>query len=145
MVVKLYSSIEDKEYKSGQLLKEKFEKDAKLASPENQVHIITSVQCYGQPIRDIDVVVFGWLNDYITKVECGVYNYDENVIEREVKINNFCVVIEVKKHDPENLYFKGTHLIVRYPNKKEHNATFQSQDQKYSLMNYLETNIWVSV
>jgi hypothetical protein len=94
MTVKLHGSIDDDEYLWGQILKEKFEKDTKLNSPENQVHIVTSVQCYGQQPKDIDLVVFGSLKDYSTKVKCKVHPHDNNIGERDVKISNFCVVIE---------------------------------------------------
>lgn len=145
MTVKLHGSIDDREYRGGQILKEKFEKDTKLTSPENQVHIVTSVQCYGQQPKDIDLVVFGSLNDYSTKVKCKVRYHDNNIGERDVKISNFCVVIEVKGHDPEGLYFLGTKLIAKYPNKSERDVTYQSQRQKFSLRNYLEDlNLWVS-
>ena len=144
MTVKLHGSIDDNEYRWGQILKEKFEKDTKLTSPENQVHIITSVQCHGQQPKDIDLVVFGSLKDYSTKVKSAVYGHDNDIKERDVKISNFCVVIEVKGHDPEGLYFSGTHLIAKYANKSEHNVTLQSQKQPYSLKGYLKSEIWVS-
>jgi len=146
MTVNLHSTIDDEEYESGELLKGKFEKDAKLASPENQVHIITSVQCYGQETRDIDLVVFGSLKDYSTKVKCEVRHYGEDIKEREVKIDNFCVVIEVKEHDPERLHFDGTHLLVKYANRKiPHDATKQNLKQMYSLKNYLKADkLWIS-
>ena len=144
MTVKLHGSIDDTEYRWGQILKEKFEKDTKLTSPENQVHIITSVQCHGQQPKDIDLVVFGSLKDYSTKVKSAVYGHDNDIKERDVKISNFCVVIEVKGHDPEGLYFSGTRLIAKYANKSEHNVTLQSQKQPYSLKGYLKSEIWVS-
>jgi hypothetical protein len=57
---------------------------------------------------------------------------------RNVIIKDFCMVVEVKKHDIENLSFQGSELLVEYRNGNHHNASQQNRNQVYSLINYLD-------
>lgn len=138
MVVNIYGSLDDVEYTYGLLLKEVFDNDPELRSDQNNIHILTSVQCYGQRTEDIDIVIFGELKDYRTNVLCEVYHHDPEMRMRDVTIKDFCMVVEVKKHDIENLSFQGSELLVEYKDGRHHNASQQNRNQMYSLVNYLD-------
>lgn len=142
MVVKIYGTLDDGEYKWGLKLKELLESDSKLQSEKNNIHIIPSVQCYGEKTQDVDIVIFGELDNYSTNVPCKILNHDAETKMREVVIKDFCMVIEVKKHDVENICFQGPNLLVKYRGKNSinssyKNATLQNRNQMYSVINNL--------
>ena len=92
--------------------------------------VFPRAQCFGQRIRDIDLLVF--FADY-------------RVSEKKFKpanrkhVHSFCLSIEVKSHSAESIRFEGPNCYVRY-NNQEHDVTSQSEQQKYSLVNYIERN-----
>lgn len=55
---------------------------------------------------------------------------------RKVGVRNFCFVIELKNHDIRDIQLNGNNLKVRYKGKY-HNATTQSEGQKYALQNFI--------
>jgi hypothetical protein len=60
--------------------------------------------------------------------------------DRTVFINNFCFTIETKRHRAEDVRLDGVNLLVKYNNKLS-DATTQSENQKYSLMNFLKDRL----
>ena len=111
---------------------------ARLAASEPQIErsrdvhleIFPSVQCFGQRVQDIDLVVL----------------YSDSRPEREHlrssdgrAVQSFCAAVEVKDHRPENVRFLGNVCYVNYRGD-EHNVTEQSERQKYSVRNYLAQN-----
>lgn len=138
MVVNIYGSLDDVEYTYGLLIKEMFDSDPELQLDVNNIHILTSVQCYGQRTEDIDIVIFGEMKNYRTDVLCEIYNYHSEIEMRDVLIKDFCMVVEVKKHDIENLSFQGSELLVEYKDGRQHNASQQNRNQMYSLVNHLD-------
>jgi hypothetical protein len=110
---------------------------------EARIEIIPKVQCFGQRVRDIDIVILAVLPPHaryrpslpIGETESGPIRPDE------VWMRSLCLVIEVKGQPPEGVRFSGTHALVRYFHDGEEtwsSATSQNEDQKYSLKNYLE-------
>jgi hypothetical protein len=98
------------------------------------VQIVTSVKCYGQKVVDIDMVVF------VHCAEWGDYPVQAiNPEHRPLYAQSLCLVIELKGHQPDRIYFEGTDLYVRYRDKS-HAASQQSFDQQVSLRNYLSAN-----
>ena len=94
------------------------------------LEVFPSVQCFGQKVQDIDLLVF--FADY----------RDENMLTittRGHKIHSFCASIEVKGHSPDLVVFEGANCLVTYQGKR-HNVTSQSENQKYSITKYIKEN-----
>lgn len=137
MSVKLHGSTNDREYDWGVKLRDKLKEDPQLISPENEVHIFPSVQCYGYNPQDIDLFVLGNLKNYSTFIKSQSRDFDENEEERIINIKNFCIVIEVKKHRIDGIKFRGSQLEVNQGGKY-FSATNQNDEQIYSLRGFLE-------
>lgn len=116
--------------------------DSISSSISGEIFIFPSFKCFGQTVRDIDLVVFGLFpsgfNRQIkTKGKTKQGMQQERVV-REVQIKSFCCCIEVKDHPPSSIDISlGSGVSVMY-GKKLHSATEQSENQKYSLMNCLK-------
>jgi len=95
------------------------------------LEIFPSVQCYGQKVQDIDLLVL--FADYRPKTELSPS-------KNGTRIHSFCATIEVKGHNPESVQFDGAHCSVIY-NEQQHDVSLQSEQQKYSVRNYIERNI----
>lgn len=110
--------------------------------------IASSVQLFGQSIRDIDLVVFGALENTSLEIHASSYESPDVYKKRQVWLNSFCFTIETKEHESQNIELRGTSLVVKYGNGKLRDATLQSEDQKYSLLNYLNSHapnvsVWI--
>jgi hypothetical protein len=125
------------EYKFANELKEVFKKGLNNASA-GVIHIVSSAQLIGQNPRDVDIIVYGYLNNSSFNLVTNTVQSKGTYELRSVWLNNFCFTIEVKEHDHEKVLMKGNSLIVKYSGNKFHDATCQSEDQKYSLKNYFK-------
>jgi hypothetical protein len=99
-------------------------------SRDVHLEIFPSVQCFGQRVQDIDLVVL--YADFRAEAD-RVRTTDGRAVQ------SFCVAVEVKGHRPEDVLFRGNRCYVTY-NGIEHNVTEQSEGQKYSVRNYLAQN-----
>lgn len=99
-------------------------------SSEIVLEIFSNVQCFGQKVKDIDLIVF-----------FADYRRSEQLIRTSngKTIHSFCCTIEVKSHSFDSVWFVGTNCYVRY-NSGNHDVTLQSENQKYSVKNYIERN-----
>lgn len=88
------------------------------------LHIFPSIQCFGQRFQDIDLLVF--FADY----RAG---------EKSCGIHSFCASVEVKSHSGNSVRFEGAKCIVKY-NNQDHDVTNQSEQQKYSVRDYIKKN-----
>ena len=52
---------------------------------------------------------------------------------------HYCASIEVKSHSGQNVRFEGAKCIVKY-NGQDHDVTNQSEQQKYSVRDYIKKN-----
>lgn len=92
------------------------------------------------------MIVLGNFENYCckikTKAETGTFDNKEELElkERQIYVNSFCFTIETKKHRAEDIQLNGVHLLVKY-NNKWHDATTQSEKQKYSLMTYIKNRL----
>jgi hypothetical protein len=110
---------------------------------EARFEIIPKVQCFGQRVRDIDIVVLAVLPAHARYRPSFRIGESERgpILPADVWVRNMCLVIEVKGQPPEGVRFTGTHAFVRYFHDGAEtwsSATSQNEDQKYSLKNYLE-------
>ena len=86
--------------------------------------IITSATCYGEEVQDIDVLLLF---------------FDHRPLSVQRGIKSICLALEIKAHGPESIKFEGNNCYVRYKNKW-HNASNQSEKQKYSIRDYIDKN-----
>lgn len=86
------------------------------------LHIFPSIQCFGQRFQDIDLLVI--FADY----RAG---------EKSLGIHSFCASVEVKSHSGSSVRFEGAKCFVKY-NNQDHNVTNQSEQQKYSVRDYIK-------
>lgn len=94
------------------------------------LEIFPSIQCFGQKYQDIDLLIF--FADFRDEKKLLVNNSG-------AKIHSFCASVEVKNHSPDSVYFEGAKCIVTY-NGQDHDVTNQSEQQKYSVRNYIIKN-----
>lgn len=112
------------------------------SSAKGEIVIFPSFKCFGQAVRDIDLVVFGLFDPPFKrkiktkgKTKNGV---QQDLVFRDVNVKSFCCCIEVKDHPPAKIDISmGSGVVVQYRGKR-HNATEQSEKQKYSLINSLK-------
>ncbi len=108
--------------------------------PNTEIHIITGVKCHGQPVRDLDLVVLGRFSARATyKPFLSFSDFRDNTLKKPdtVHVQSFCLVIEVKDSDPENVRFIGTQVEVRY-GRRWKAVSEQNHKQVYALKNYLQ-------
>lgn len=120
------------EYEAAEALVKAAHESMPEISESNQIvlELFPRAQCFGQKIRDVDLLVF--FADY-------------RPAEKQYKsihgkhVHSFCLSIEVKTHSAVAVRFEGSNCYVKY-NEQEHDVTGQSEGQKYSLKKYIERN-----
>lgn len=144
---KIKGNTETSEYKDAVVLKGIFEDEFKESQENGEILIISNATLFGQDTKDIDIIVIGTFENYSKKIKTKskVSKSDKilNEEERKVYINNFCFVIETKKHRAEDIQLNGLNLLVRYNNKLS-DVTTQSENQKYALVDYFKDRIGFS-
>lgn len=102
--------------------------------PDSDVRILVDVNCSGQRVKDIDIVVLAlFANPPKLKVPAR-----ENGLELgRFLLGSLCAVIEVKSHPPDAIKLHGDSLCVRYRDDW-HDATRQNGQQVHSLVRHLK-------
>jgi hypothetical protein len=95
-----------------------------------KIDIIVNAQCHVGENREVDLFVLGKLNPAIPLI-------DPQKPDQKINILNFAFAIEVKNHTDDSVMFKGTEVYVLY-NKKWKHVSSQSDNQIYSLRDYLQ-------
>lgn len=119
-----------------------FESDKRFQSNRNEINIVVGVQCYGERIQDIDIVILGKCEDFSIKINSDNVNIGKNQPDernrvKTIPVRNFAITIEEKSVTPDQVYLEGTHLRIK---GRTGTITSQSEGQKYSLKNYFENN-----
>jgi hypothetical protein len=140
--VKIVGTPETPEYTAAETLKAILERDTK-PQEQGSILIASGVTCFGQEVKDIDLVVFGHLKGgFARKLWSKARKLNSKELEdaeyRYVNVTNFCFCIEVKDH--EDVQFQLDRALVRYKDKL-HDATHQSERQKYALKSFLEETL----
>ncbi len=132
-----------REKKAAQQLKNRFEEDLKGYSAMGNIIIASSVQLFGQEVRDLDLVVIGNISGLKLRINTKYenrYSIPLGPKEIDVDIKDFCIIIELKDHDPRHLYYDNFGaLFAEYPDGKR-NVTEQSEKQKYALKKFISEN-----
>ncbi len=102
--------------------------------PESDVRILVDVNCPGQKVEDIDIVV---LAVFAKPPEIMIPARDNGSEIGRFLLGSFCAVIEVKTHRRDSVELRGDVVRVKYRDDW-HDATRQSTQQVHSLARYLE-------
>ncbi len=99
-------------------------------SQEIILEIFSNVQCFGQKVQDVDLLLF-----------FADYRHNGHLIQTSngKTIHSFCATLEVKSHTFDSVWLEGNTCYVKY-NNKDHDVTSQSEAQKYSTKRYIEKN-----
>jgi hypothetical protein len=126
------------------IFRSEFENFNKSASGE--ILILSNLTLIGQEVKDIDLLIVGYLENFKlslnskSKDNKGVIQSTQNI---EVEVKTFCYVIELKDHPIDRIKTEGGNSLVEYRGHW-HDATNQSEKQKFSLLNYFNDNLGVS-
>lgn len=130
------------EYKDAIILKEIFQNEFRSNAVNGEILIISNATLFGQDTKDVDLIVIGKFDKYSIKVKTKSKTSDEELMQEErlLFVNDFCFVIETKRHRAEDIKLEGLTLLVKYKDKY-HDVTTQSENQKYALSNYFKDRI----
>ena len=103
-------------------------------SINGEIYIAYGLTLCGQEVRDIDLFVFGKLENYILK---DYYTNDIRYPRKTLNVDEFCCVIELKEHPLSRVRYNGTHILVNYRDDWK-DATEQNEKQRYSCALYLK-------
>ena len=120
-------------------------KDMLAASVPNdikgQIKIVANVSLPDQVVKDIDLVVWGDLSNCILP---HFYTNETTKSTKDLQVKDFFLVIELKSHSAGKVCCKDSHLFVKYANEIK-DVTLQSEDQRFSMMYYLQQSCNVIV
>lgn len=132
--------VNNNEYQAALALKSMLENS--FAEKNNgTIHISYGLTLCGQEVRDIDLLVFGKLDNYILS---SYYTNDARYKKKDLKVDGFCVVIELKEHSSDRIDYSNTHIYVEY-NGSWKDATDQNEKQRYACASYLENELGYKV
>lgn len=103
-------------------------------SANGVIYIAFSITLTGQSPRDVDILIFGQLDNCILK---GHYTNDPSYKKKDLSIDSFCTVIELKDHDSSHVCYNYTHVFVEYQGEWK-DATDQNEGQRYSFIRYFK-------
>lgn len=135
------------EYEAAQQLATIFQ-DGASEYEKGKIVIAVGMNCFGQKVKDIDLVVLGQFEQgFKRNINSKAINgkNDEEFKLRNVYFNNFCFCIEVKDHPPQSVLFQADQAYVRYKDREFHNATNQSEGQKYALMGFIKEKVNIKI
>jgi len=139
MKISIIGNESSHEFSAGKILKEAIESQIP-ASTVGELCICTNVQIFGQKVRDIDIVVFGYFKDLSEQIYSNTNKNPTKFKTRKVCINSICITIELKEQDSKNVEMIGTNLKVNYSDGTARDVTAQSEEQRYSLKNFINQN-----
>ncbi len=106
------------------------------STPESaigEIVLFASATLYGQAVKDVDLMMLASIQNY--SLNSDFSDKDGNHVQEKVFVQNFCTVIEVKRHDISGIILNGTDFYVKY-GADLHCVTQQSNKQKISAMNF---------
>lgn len=121
------------EYLAAERLKSIIQSSAPAGS-FGEIILFPSATLFGMPVKDIDIMMIGHLHNCKESLQ----HFDNGCMqEDDISIESFCTTIEVKAHSAGFVKREGTNLLVKY-SKGWHNATKQSNEQKYSAKSFFD-------
>lgn len=131
--VSVYGADKDSDEYNAALKLKKIIQDTTPDSAIGEIVLFASATLYGQAVKDVDLMMLGSLQNYNLNAQFN--DKDGNRINDTVSIQNFCTVIEIKRHDISGIVLNGTDFYVKYGGDL-HCVTQQSNKQKISAMNF---------
>lgn len=108
--------------------------------PDNvkgEINIAYGLTLSGEEVRDVDLFVFGKLENYVLK---NYYTNDPQYKKKDLVVDDFCVAVELKEHPIERVDYNSTHILVEYQGYWK-DATEQNEKQRYSCASFLRKAI----
>ena len=97
----------------------------------------------GQDVRDIDLLLFGKLENYTLS---EYYTNNPSFHKKDLKVDGFCIAIELKELNSNRVYVSNTHIYVEYKRTDTwKDATEQNEKQRYACASYLKDEIGYKV
>lgn len=124
------------EYRAAEALKTLLE-NSFTENVNGTIGIAYGLTLCGQEVRDIDLLLFGKLDNYILSKH---YTNNPCYHKQDLKVDGFCVVIELKEHIIDRVDICNTHIHVEYRGSWK-DATEQNEKQRYACASYLENEI----
>jgi hypothetical protein len=117
--IKVKGDQETNEYKDAIVLKEIVENEFRNKSINGEILIISNATLFGQDTKDVDLIVMGKFEKYSMKVKTKAKTPKpkEKELDQEERllfVNDFCFVIETKRHRAEDIQLEGSTLLVKY-------------------------------
>lgn len=134
--IKIHGVSGSAEYDAAETLARIFEGDLGK-SVSGRVDLCPNLKLVGQKNKDVDLLVVGRLQDVRMNVEIedlGAF------MSRQLTVQSFAFVIEVKDHDLKQTQLSGNRIFVAYEGRL-HDATQQAYDEMYSLLNFLKSRL----
>ena len=111
-------------------------------SVDDNILVMSGCKIFGYEVQDIDIVIVVEFQSSrffqpLRPLNC---QQDGVVVRKDVFVKNLVIVVEVKSHNQNSLYFEGINATVLYKNNNKHDASEQSVKQAHSLRRYLHNN-----
>lgn len=111
-------------------------------SADDNILVMAGCKIFGYEVQDIDIVIVVEFQSHrffqpLRPLNC---QQDGVVVRKDVFVKNLVIVVEVKSHSQNSVYFEGISSTVVYKNEKKHDATEQSVKQAHTLRRYLSNN-----
>lgn len=131
---------QNSEYNAAVTLKSLLENSFK-DNDNGTICITSGLTLCGQEVRDIDLFVFGKLDNYVLP---AYYTNSPQYPKKNLIVDGFCIAIELKEHPINGISYKNTHVLVQY-NGKWKDATQQNEKQKYSCVSYFSNAVGYNI
>lgn len=118
-------------------LKTILEKSFSNTNAKGNVYIAYGLTLSGQSVRDVDLLMFGHLDNYTLN---KYYTNDVHYSKKDLKVDSFCIAIELKEHTSDRVSKNTTHILVNYKGRWK-DATEQNEKQRYALSSYLQNEM----
>lgn len=114
---------------------------------KGDIYILPNVFIFGQKRRDVDLLIFGFIEDLsINGTFCAKTKDRSNIRINSLEVQSFVVNVELKSHPSNRVVREGNgHYFVTYSstNTKE-DASQQAHETMHSLRNHLMSQLDVS-
>jgi hypothetical protein len=106
---------------------------------DDDIKIISRAKLSGQKVSDVDVVVVALITGrrYIVSKSNAKDSDGKSLTGAKVRVKSFVAAIEVKDHDAKGVEISAGGVSVKYGGVLK-SATDQNEDQRYSLLGYLQ-------
>lgn len=105
-----------------------------------EVLIFSNFTCYGQNVKDIDILLFAHFQRTALEFHFPENSADPKSPQERILFRDVCFCIELKDKSGDEVMFQGNRAVVRY-DRHWMDATAKSEEQKISVRNFLKKEI----